>query len=424
MEGTTEEENMDAMVEWGLERGIVMEGIRPAMVEQGHRGIVAQEKLGKSDLALPKTMLMSVETARSDPDIQIIEEQAKLHSRQVLGLHLLKECTKGKHSPWFLYLQQLPRRYTLLAHFLPEECLELQDDHAVNLCRQCRDIERKNWKQVRPYLDQLISNVKLRSFQAWLWATATLDSRTMFIEDDSAGVLTPIGDLFNYAPPPSPYLRTPEEFLGFNDDTKEKAYKSSQENNAGYGTYDAQSKQYHIITCSEYSKGDQIYLCYGKYTNLELLQFYGFMMEKNEHDQHSLSSWDLRDYCECTNIPSTHLPSTNLAVLINGCPSWNLAVLLRAQGLKHSRIPGSALEILLSGAPVSKESDALAFKLYVEICRCKLRSYPTTIEEDRELLRVAGSEKRALAISWRMHQKRMLMEGVNYGIKCLNLLLD
>lgn len=421
MKGTKEKENMDAMIKWGLKRGTVMEGIRPAMVEQGHRGIVAQEKLGVGQVILrvPKTILMSVETARTDPDIRNIEEQANLHSRQVLALHLLKECTKGKDSPWFLYLQQLPRRYTLLAHFLPEECLELQDDEAINLCRKCRDVDRENWKQVHPYLGRLISNVKLRSFQAWLWATATLDSRTMFIEDDSAGVLTPIGDLFNYAPPPSPYLRTPEEFLGFNVDTKGNHSKPSQENKAGYGTYDAQSKQYHIITCSEYKKGDQIFLCYGKYTNLELLQFYGFMMEQNEHDQHSLSSWDLRDCCECMG-----LPSTNLAVLITGCPSWNLAVLLRAQGLKNTQISGSALQTLLSGASVSKESDALAFKLYVDICRRKLRSYPTTITDDHELLSVASSEKKALAISWRMHQKRMLMEGVNYGSRCLDLLLN
>ena len=37
---------------------------------------------------------------------------------------------------------------------------------------------------------------------AWLWASATVSSRTMFVPFDLAGALTPFGDLCNFVSPP------------------------------------------------------------------------------------------------------------------------------------------------------------------------------------------------------------------------------
>lgn len=47
---------------------------------------------------------------------------------------------------------------------------------------------------------------KWQSLKAWLWSFATLTSRTMFVPWDSAGALTPFGDLHNYQPPPQGFL--------------------------------------------------------------------------------------------------------------------------------------------------------------------------------------------------------------------------
>lgn len=416
-----EERDMEEVVKWGLEKGALMHGIRAARVDQGQRGIVAVENVGKGQviLSVPRAILMSVETARLDPAIRRMEEQVSLTSQQVLAIHLLQESAKGKQSAWFPYLKQLPRGYTLLSHFLHKESIEMQDVHGIDRCMKCRNVERENWQQVRPCLEALIANTKLRSFQAWLWATATLDSRTMFIPNDRAGVLTPIGDLFNYAPPPPPYLRKPEEVLNIVIGAEENDRGADQEKDAGYGTYNTHNNQYQIITCAEYTKHEQIFLCYGRYTNLELLQSYGFMMEDNKHDQHLFSDGDLHDCFKREDVPSK-----NLAVLANGCPSWNLIILLRAQVLRHNKIPGVDRQILLSGASISRESDILAFEKYVEICRRKLKKYSTTLDEDHELVKLASTEKTKLAIMWRMHQKRLLTKGAHFGIKCLHLLFD
>jgi hypothetical protein len=50
---------------------------------------------------------------------------------------------------------------------------------------------------------------KFRSFQAWLWASATISSRTLHVPWDSAGCLCPVGDLFNYDAP-GDYSNTPQ----------------------------------------------------------------------------------------------------------------------------------------------------------------------------------------------------------------------
>jgi hypothetical protein len=53
---------------------------------------------------------------------------------------------------------------------------------------------------------------------------------------------------------------------------------------AGKGEFCETSRQYHIIAGKSYQPGDQVFLCYGHYTNVELLALYGFLLEENPHD--------------------------------------------------------------------------------------------------------------------------------------------
>lgn len=39
--------------------------------------------------------------------------------------------------------------------------------------------------------------------------------------------------------------------------------------------------------CS-YSPGDQVFLCYGRHPNLDLLELYGFMLDDNPHEEAAL----------------------------------------------------------------------------------------------------------------------------------------
>ncbi|GFR42520.1 hypothetical protein Agub_g3414, partial [Astrephomene gubernaculifera] len=53
---------------------------------------------------------------------------------------------------------------------------------------------------------------------------------------------------------------------------------------AGDGVWDAAAQQYCILVRRPYRRGEQVMLCYGRHTNLELLEHYGFVLQDNPHD--------------------------------------------------------------------------------------------------------------------------------------------
>ena len=54
---------------------------------------------------------------------------------------------------------------------------------------------------------------------------------------------------------------------------------------AGHGRFDEAAAEYVVTAGRPYRKGEQVFLCYGSYTNLELLEHYGFLLPGNPHDE-------------------------------------------------------------------------------------------------------------------------------------------
>lgn len=127
-------------------------------------------------------------------------------TRQLLAVHLLHEVSRGESSQWNVYLRSLPTSYTTAMCLKQEERDALQVPYAVQQADAAAHMAEQQWHTVLPVLRSLCLPPKLLSKSAWLWALSTLSSRTMFMPTDSAGALTPFGDLLNYAPPPPPYL--------------------------------------------------------------------------------------------------------------------------------------------------------------------------------------------------------------------------
>nr|CAD1818867.1 unnamed protein product [Ananas comosus var. bracteatus] len=86
---------------------------------------------------------------------------------------------------------------------------------------------------------------------------AWVSSRTLHIPWDSAGCLCPVGDLFNYAAPDD------EAIDNFNLRLMD-------------GGYEEDTASYCFYARKKYEQGEQVLLGYGTYTNLELLEHYGF----------------------------------------------------------------------------------------------------------------------------------------------------
>lgn len=161
---------------------------------------------GTCVLSVPRNILISTESARDD-DFQacLATCHRNFAPQQLLAAHLLAEVAKGPASFWCTYLRSLPRRYTTALSFTSEAVDELQVCSGIQRAQEAVEEAVRQWKDALPLLRALNLPPKVQSRQAWLWAAATLSTRTMAMPGDEAGALTPFGDLHNHHPPAPPY---------------------------------------------------------------------------------------------------------------------------------------------------------------------------------------------------------------------------
>lgn len=113
---------------------------------------------------------------------------------------------------------------------------------------------------------------------------------------------------------------------------------------------------------------------YGTYTNLELLEHYGFLLDENPNDKVYIPIKD-------ELLSSSSWPRDSLYIEQRGKPSYALLAALRLWALppwQRKRIGNLAY----SGSPLSIENEARVMRLITTICEEALRSLPTSFEED------------------------------------------
>ena len=56
-----------------------------------------------------------------------------------------------------------------------------------------------------------------------------------------------------------------------------------EDQEVGDGHFDEDEGVYRLVSRRQYKKEEEVFLCYGRHTNLELLEHYGFVLENNPH---------------------------------------------------------------------------------------------------------------------------------------------
>ncbi|MED6204214.1 hypothetical protein PIB30_006970 [Stylosanthes scabra] len=165
-------------------------------------GAVRDLRMGELILRVPKSALMTSDSVMQDTKLSdALNRHPSLSSTQILNVCLLYEIGKGKASRWHPYLMHLPKSYDILAMFGEFEKTALQVDEAIWVTEKSVLKTKSEWKQARALMEDLKFKPQLLTFKAWVWASATVSSRTLHIPWDSAGCLCPVGDLFNYDAP-------------------------------------------------------------------------------------------------------------------------------------------------------------------------------------------------------------------------------
>ncbi|XVF20462.1 hypothetical protein REPUB_Repub12eG0002300 [Reevesia pubescens] len=331
--------------------------------DAGGRGLAALRPISRGDLLLkvPKSSLITSHSLLSQHQTLSLFLNLKSHHSlspsQLFTVCLLYEISKGKASPWHPYFLHLPRSYSILAAFGEFEKQALQVDYAIWAADKAVSKAEYEWKQASPLLNQLKLKPPLLAFRAWVWATATISSRTLHIPWDEAGCLCPVGDLFNYAAP------------------GEDPHHSERLTDAAY---EEDAAAYCFYAKKDYKMGEQVLLSYGTYTNLELLEHYGFLLEDNpnekvfislEPDIYCFSSW----------------PKESLYIHHNGRPSFALMSALRLWATPAYQRK-SIGHLVYSGYQLSQGNEISVMKWLAEKCHSILKDMPTSIEEDKSLL--------------------------------------
>ncbi|PNH05183.1 Protein SET DOMAIN GROUP 40 [Tetrabaena socialis] len=162
---------------------------------------------------------------------------------------------------------------------------------------------------------------------------------------------------------------------------------------AGDGTWDEAAQQYCIIVRRPYGIGEQIMLCYGRHTNLELLEHYGFVLEANPHDTAPLDPALLPLPDSARYAPGAPpLAPADCFLHANGQPSWQLLHLLRycAATPPERRSWGHKLA---AGERVSQEGDRRVLSWLYAACSKQLTGMGTSLQHDQQLLQQQQQEQ-------------------------------
>ncbi|KAH6837615.1 hypothetical protein C2S53_014163 [Perilla frutescens var. hirtella] len=364
--------------------------------EAGGRGLAATRALTKGELVLrvPKEALMTNDSLLSnDQKLSVaLGKLPFLSTAQILCIALLNEGNRGRSSWWYPYLKQLPQSYDLLESFGQLEIEALQIDDAIWTAEKAVQKVKTEWKEATPVLSELNLKPQFTTFNAWLWASATISSRTMHISWDTAGCLCPVGDFFNYAPPEEGPHQLCESKATDTDsllhitscDEGQRAENSTKElvdaktDRLADAGYDEGLASYCFYAKRNYERGDQVLLSYGTYTNLELLEHYGFILQENPNDK-AFISLETEMYSLCS------WPNDSLYISVDGKPSFALLSTVRLWATPVSK-RRSVKHLAYSGQLISIDNEVAVMEWTAKRCRAVLSSCSTSIEEDLQLL--------------------------------------
>ncbi|KQK16331.1 protein SET DOMAIN GROUP 40 isoform X1 [Brachypodium distachyon] len=382
--------------------------------DAGGRGFAAARDLRRGELVLrvPRAALLTSDRVMADdPEIAscIAARHPRLSSVQRLIVCLLAEVGKGKSSSWYLYLSQLPSYYTVLATFNDFEIEALQVDDAIWIAQKSLSAIRSEWEDATPLMQGLKFKPKLLIFKTWLWAFATVSSRTLHVAWDDAGCLCPVGDLFNYA--------APDDDISSEEENREEVTKCQQKNEMleevkfgrsserlSDGGYE-DSEAYCLYARKCYTKGEQVLLGYGTYTNLELLEHYGFLLAENPNEK-TYIQLDLDLYSVGT------WPTDSLYIHPSGNPSFALLCLLRLWMTPANHRKAFSHQIY-SGSMLSVENELEIMKWLGSKCVETLQKLPTTVESDESLL--SFLQKLQNSTNWRVDVDQSSL-GEEFGV--------
>jgi len=219
-------------------------------------------------------------------------------------------------------------------------------------------------------------------FSEFLWAFAIYGSRNWYKSEKFFSPIFPLIETFNY---------------------REEASVRFEENKNGV---------LELFATEDIEKGEEIIICEGKLRNKDLLENYGFVLEKNEHN-----SLDVGVGLEEGEQLYGNKKELFHEIGFKNGQTFPLSEekipedLLVALRIYHTTVYDlEDVRNALENKPVSMQNELKVAETLLELCTSSLKSFKTTAKQDKELLKTSLTTRMRNAVIYRRGEKKILLK--------------
>ncbi|KAJ3385100.1 hypothetical protein CcCBS67573_g10130 [Chytriomyces confervae] len=318
---------------WMAQRGIVHTGTHLVHLESDNRDVYTHKHFEKGDMLMivPHEATIHDWMAKSDPSVS---EYLKIYPKTDWVPIIASFILLHRNDPmWKSYFDFLPKTFSTPIYWSDAMLKEIEGtDLLEDVGRLRKDIE-KEWDQWKSHLPAHSTLIEF----TWAWHCVMSRVWTLPVgEGKNEAVMIPMVDVANHYGKP----------------------KVKIEYNSKLGAVTMTATQ-------SIQSGEQVDVTYGEMSNYKSLKYMGFTMPDNDHNE----DCRVRIFREPEDPPSYRIPRR-----------WCLFQIKR-------------LNRSLQECHLGQPNDPNVRERIAKAARAKLRTYPTTVKQDDDILERAGREQ-------------------------------
>jgi len=350
---------------------------------------------GEEVLRIPKKAMMSVETAKTSSIGSLVERDPLLKTMPnvVLAVHLLIE-RNSPSSMWEPYINILPHSYSTVLYFTPQQLEGLKGSPALeDALKQYKFVARQY-----AYFYRLFANTLLKdylTFDDYRWAVSTVMTRQNLVptkdgSDEMCNALIPFWDMANH---------------------DQGQVSTDYEPDACMSLCYAQRK---------FTAGEQFTIFYGVRANCDFLIHNGFVFPDNQEDcltlRLGIAKTDAHALFRHAILEKIGITSQKFYLRRTAEPlDGKLVAFLRVLQMDENQLSewqkSEEVEKLLD-LQHRLAIDGKVMQYMITRAALLLRAYPTTLEQDQQILKESQDAVERLVCQLRLCEKRILVNCV------------
>ncbi|XP_029051453.2 actin-histidine N-methyltransferase isoform X1 [Osmia bicornis bicornis] len=407
-ESSKRSQGIGQLINWLKENNANVDGASVAEFPGYDLGLKAERDFLENELILKIPRNLIFNTVNAAPELTALKNDPLIQDmpQVALAIALLIERHK-ENSKWKAYLDILPTTYTTVMYMTAADMIELKGSPTlVAALKQCRNIARQY-----SYFNKIFQNdnnavsAVLRdvfTYDRYCWAVSTVMTRQNLIpsEDGSRMIhsLIPMWDMCNH------------------------------ENGTITTDFNLTSDCCECYALKEFKKGDQIFISYGVRTNSDFFVHSGFVYMDNKQD--AIKLWIgpllMTSTEPCLREREQLLRKLHLTVMseflvnsgVEPIPGSMLAYLrlfrMRKPELMHWLKSDRVNDLKQPDCPLDTAINDKVKKALIYVLESFIARYPTTLQEDLQLLETTLPQFKKLAIQLRVTEKRIIFNALEY----------